>query len=125
LQIGLGHIFSSAADFSGISTADEPLKMSKVIQKAFIEVCEEGLETSETDSGTNIQKFSHICLNALLIALQIGLLFCILLFIVCFLPKTYHSKFHRYNYVTALFIMTLSNRLFYDNFIADVILHTV
>jgi serine protease inhibitor len=61
--MGLGHMFSNAADFSGISTA-EPLKISKVIQKAFIEVSEEGTEAAAA-SG-KYKKFSTFHLLALL-----------------------------------------------------------
>jgi len=45
LQMGLEQMFSDAADFSGISTT-EPLKISKVVQKVYIEVSEEGTEAA-------------------------------------------------------------------------------
>lgn len=45
-QIGLGDIFEDSADFSGMLESPEPLHVSKVIQKAFIEVNEEGTEAA-------------------------------------------------------------------------------
>lgn len=44
-QIGLSDIFSDNADFSNM-LIDETLKVDKVIQKAFVEVNEEGSEAS-------------------------------------------------------------------------------
>ncbi|KAF2894701.1 hypothetical protein ILUMI_11472 [Ignelater luminosus] len=45
-QMGLVSIFESEADFSEISESTVPLYVSKVIQKAFIEVNEEGAEAA-------------------------------------------------------------------------------
>lgn len=42
--MGMKDMFEDQADFSGM--ADLPLKVSKVIQKAFIEVNEEGSEAA-------------------------------------------------------------------------------
>lgn len=42
--MGMAEMFSGKANFKGIS--DEPLKVGKVIQKAFIEVNEEGSEAA-------------------------------------------------------------------------------
>lgn len=39
-------MFSNDADFSGMLQSPEELKVSKVIQKAFIEVNEEGAEAA-------------------------------------------------------------------------------
>jgi Serpin (serine protease inhibitor) len=50
--MGLAHIFSDSADFSGITTA-QPLRISKVIQKVYIEVREEGTEAAAV-SGTKL-----------------------------------------------------------------------
>ncbi|XP_059486992.1 leukocyte elastase inhibitor-like isoform X2 [Neocloeon triangulifer] len=44
-KMGLGHMFTNDADLSGISES-EPLQVSKVLQKAFIEVSEEGTEAA-------------------------------------------------------------------------------
>ncbi|XP_046429063.1 antichymotrypsin-2-like isoform X3 [Neodiprion fabricii] len=43
-KMGMSEMFQNGADFSGM--ADAPLKISKVIQKAFIEVNEEGSEAA-------------------------------------------------------------------------------
>lgn len=45
MQMGLKHIFSDEADFSGISTA-EPMKISIAVQKVFIDVSEDGTEAA-------------------------------------------------------------------------------
>lgn len=46
LKLGLGEIFGTSANFSGMLEGNEPLAVSKVIQKAFIEVNEEGAEAA-------------------------------------------------------------------------------
>ncbi|XP_053689988.1 serine protease inhibitor 42Dd-like isoform X2 [Sabethes cyaneus] len=45
-KIGMGRIFTDQADFSGLLNQSDPLKVSKVIHKAFIEVNEEGAEAA-------------------------------------------------------------------------------
>lgn len=45
-QIGLERIFSNAADFSGMLQSNESLKVSAVVQKAYIEVNEVGVEAA-------------------------------------------------------------------------------
>ncbi|XP_074031214.1 leukocyte elastase inhibitor isoform X7 [Leptinotarsa decemlineata] len=45
-ELGLGNMFSDTADFSGMLDSSEPLCVSKVVQKAFIEVNEEGAEAA-------------------------------------------------------------------------------
>nr|UEP64296.1 teratocyte serpin I [Cotesia flavipes] len=49
-KVGMTDMFSDSADFTGI-TDSPPLKVSKVIQKAFIEVNEEGSEASAVTAG--------------------------------------------------------------------------
>ncbi|XP_044591014.1 leukocyte elastase inhibitor-like isoform X3 [Cotesia glomerata] len=49
-KMGMTDMFSDIADFTGI-TDSSPLKVSKVIQKAFIEVNEEGSEAAAVTAG--------------------------------------------------------------------------
>lgn len=44
--MGMKTMFSDAADFSNLLNADESLKVSEVVHKAFIEVNEEGTEAA-------------------------------------------------------------------------------
>lgn len=49
----MGIIFTGAADFSGLLNSTERLAVSKVIQKAFIEVNEEGSEAAAATGNDN------------------------------------------------------------------------
>lgn len=51
----MGEMFSNAANFSGI--ADEALKVGKVLQKAFVEVNEEGSEAAAVTGELSIYYF--------------------------------------------------------------------
>lgn len=44
IQMGMSRMFSNAAEFDNLLEQSEPLKVSKVVHKAFIEVNEEGAE---------------------------------------------------------------------------------
>lgn len=46
IQMGLEGIFSNAASFSGMLQSNESLKVSAVVQKAYIEVNEVGAEAA-------------------------------------------------------------------------------
>ncbi|XP_046400432.1 leukocyte elastase inhibitor-like isoform X5 [Ischnura elegans] len=45
-KMGMAHMFTDNADFSGITDVPPGLKVGKVVQKAFIEVSEEGTEAA-------------------------------------------------------------------------------
>lgn len=53
--MGLDHMFSDSADFSNMIAEKELLKVSKVIQKAFIEVNEEGAEAAAATGEFSFQ----------------------------------------------------------------------
>ncbi|XP_066141296.1 serine protease inhibitor 3/4-like isoform X4 [Euwallacea fornicatus] len=55
-KIGLGEIFSSKANFSEMLESPEQLVVSKVIQKAFIEVNEEGTEAAAASAAIRTRR---------------------------------------------------------------------
>ncbi|XP_067005467.2 serpin B6 isoform X2 [Anabrus simplex] len=52
-EMGMRQMFTDSADFSGISTT-EPVKVSTVIQKTFVEVSEEGTEAAAATGGVTV-----------------------------------------------------------------------
>lgn len=67
LQIGMEVAFSNKADFSLMTADKTPLVISEVVQKAFIEVNEEGTEAAAATGKLSI--LSHYLFNLLIIAL--------------------------------------------------------
>jgi len=57
-KMGMTNMFSNAANFSNLLDSDEPLKVSEVIHKAFIEVNEEGAEAAAA-TGSQIIPLSY------------------------------------------------------------------
>ena len=53
--MGMSEMFSNSANFSGM--ADTSLKVDKVVQKAFIEVNEEGTEAAAVTGKTDFLNF--------------------------------------------------------------------
>ena len=68
LQMGMESMFLDTADFSGIPAPETPvpLKVSKAIQKTFLEVNEEG---SEAGAGTGMLNFAN-CSSITLCSLE-------------------------------------------------------
>lgn len=68
--MGLQSMFDDRADFSGMLESDDKLCVSKVIQKAFIEVNEEGAEAAAATGKLLSLWFSitiniHIIINSI------------------------------------------------------------
>lgn len=47
----MGEMFTSSANFSGIIESSEPLQVSKIVHKAFIEINEQGSEAASASAG--------------------------------------------------------------------------
>lgn len=60
LQLGMEVAFSSKADFTPMTQDKTPLVISKVIQKAFIEVNEEGTEAAAATGKSKLFIYSMI-----------------------------------------------------------------
>jgi serpin B len=58
-KMGMNKMFSNSADFSALLDQPEPLKVSKVVHKAFIEVNEEGAEAAAA-TGMQIMAMSFV-----------------------------------------------------------------
>ncbi|XP_071450282.1 leukocyte elastase inhibitor-like isoform X3 [Hetaerina americana] len=57
-KLGMTTMFTDVADFSGITSSPEGLKVSKVVQKAFIEVSEEGTEAAAATGMVMVTRYS-------------------------------------------------------------------
>jgi Serpin (serine protease inhibitor) len=90
--MGMSKMFSDGADFSGLLEANEPLKVSKVVHKAFIEVNEEGAEAAAA-TGRNCRKFLlAVCINFMFSVFSLLLCLCLYSKFHCY-HKTHTSKF--------------------------------
>ena len=49
---GMGHIFTDAADFSRMARSSDPLKVGQAVQKAFIEIDENGTEAAAASAAS-------------------------------------------------------------------------
>lgn len=58
----MGEMFEDSADFSGIFETSNPMKVSKVLHKAFIDINEHGCEAAAATCKTNLE-FTRSFLN--------------------------------------------------------------
>ncbi|KAJ8971136.1 hypothetical protein NQ314_000868 [Rhamnusium bicolor] len=103
-EIGLGDMFSRSANLSGLIDSSEPLYVSKVVQKAFIEVNEEGAEAAAA-TGKYLLEFLLFGFAFFLFALVW------VLFLVCYvfftsLFRMNHTFIRRY-YKKYTYMLTL------------------
>lgn len=96
--MGMERMFSNAAEFENLLDSDEPLKVSEVVHKAFIEVNEEGAEAAAATGTIFLKLFSfQIAKNKLYCAFCfVSLVFCFFLFALILLFK---SKFFTYIWI--------------------------
>lgn len=77
-------MFSNGADFSGLLEQNEPLKVSKVVHKAFIEVNEEGAEAAAATGRFFSKSVSALCID-------FCFMFSVFLLLLCFSSCVYHN----------------------------------
>lgn len=60
LQLGMRELFSINADLRGILETSEPLYVSKVIHKAFLDIDEEGGTAAAATAGMTYIRHEHL-----------------------------------------------------------------
>src|SRR4051812_16764156 len=93
-------MFGNTADFSGLLEQQEPLKVSKVVHKAFIEVNEEGAEaaaaTGTSTFHTLVVVYRTFCSCSVFCSSRFGFVCCFLCrfpLFSCVLSQT-HNRFY-------------------------------